>query len=104
MGVSIEVYRGAGENRGDDIVEPLLGDSVVAALARGRAEMDDSARPRSSVTLTTPFLPHARSGLLVEVPDPLSGTTWRGRIVGVQHKIDPPTRITELRVERPRDE
>ena len=40
MAVTIEVYRGAGDWPGAEIREPLLGESLEAALARGRAALD----------------------------------------------------------------
>lgn len=104
MGVSIEVYRGAGDRPGGEIVEPLLGNSTAAALSRGRAELDASAHPRmtTQLELVAPRL-DLRLGDLIAVSDPAQGREWRGKIVGIQHASAPGTAPTTLTLERPAD-
>lgn len=102
MGVSISVYRYGGDRDGGEISEPLLGDSLQAALARGRAELDATAAGRRTVTIEVLFDPAYRLGGLVAVLDPLFGVPWRGKITGVAHK-DGGILTTTLTVERSLD-
>ena len=46
--IAIEVYRGSGTHRGDDIIDPLIG-SDVCAISRGRNELDVRA-PRDTLS------------------------------------------------------
>lgn len=102
MSVSVEVYRGAGARAGADIVEPLLGQSISAALARGRAELDARAHPKVSTDIEVGYRADLRCGDLLAVLDADQGSEWRGQIVAVshRHKIDPPVSITKITVER----
>ena len=104
MGVTVEVYRGAGDRTGAEISEPLLGSSTAAALSRGRAELDASAHPRLTTTLelVAPRL-DLRLGELIAVSDPAQGREWRGKIVGIKHTTAPGSPPTVLNVERPAD-
>lgn len=49
---ALEVYRGAGGRRGDDVVDPLSA-SDACRLARGRAELDKRGQRRNRVTAET---------------------------------------------------
>lgn len=102
MSLAIEVYRGAGDRPGDAIRDDLLGDSLAAAIARGRGELDAHAQAHitSSLELVAPRL-DLRLGDLIAVADPEQGAPWRGKIVGIKHQMtlgQPPTTIS---VERP---
>ncbi len=101
MAVTVEVYRGAGDRTGDEIREPLLGDSLPAALSRGRAELDARAHGWERVELLLGFRPELRLGALVAVDDPLQGARWVGKIVGISHQDDGAVLDTTLTVRRP---
>lgn len=101
MAVTVEVYRGAGDRPGAEIREPLIGDSLVAALARGRAELDANAHGWERVGLEAEYRPDLARGDLVEVDDPLLGRPWRGLVVGITHKLDGGAASTTLDVRRP---
>ncbi|MBK1699727.1 hypothetical protein [Thiococcus pfennigii] len=104
MSITIEVYRGAGDRPGEDIVEPLLGDSLAAAQARGKAELNARATLMMSETLelVSPR-PDLFCGALIEVNDPDQGEPWRGKVVGIAHALHPGEAPTTLTVERPID-
>lgn len=104
MALAIEVYRGAGDRPGDDIRDDLLGDSLEAALARGRGELDAHAHATIATVLSL-CVPRADLclGDIVAIDDPTQGADWKGKIVGIRHSLafgDPPTTLT---VERLRD-
>ena len=44
MSLDIFVMRGAGDRRGEDIVDPLIGSSIPVAIQRGRNELDGRAK------------------------------------------------------------
>lgn len=101
MAVTISVYRGAGARDGGEISEPMLGTSLPAALARGRAELDAAAHPRRALTLDVIYRPQSRLGELIEIDDPIHGVPWRGKITGIVHRDDGASIVTTLSVERP---
>jgi hypothetical protein len=101
MSLTVEVYRNAGTRPGDEIREPLLGDSLAAALARGRAELDERAHAWERVTLELDLRQDLTLGDLVRVDDPVQGATWTGRIIGIRHADDGATLTTTLDVRRP---
>ncbi|MBF0096289.1 MAG: hypothetical protein HQM04_06510 [Magnetococcales bacterium] len=98
MTISVEIYRGAGERRGDDVIDPLIG-SMACAIARGRAEMDARAHQRSRVTLQIPHRPGLRLGQLVQIAD--AAGVWVGRIIGIHHQADPVKIMTQLVIDKP---
>lgn len=104
MRLAISVYRYGGDRDGGEISEPLLGESLVAALARGRAELDATAASRRTVTLDVAFSAAYRLGALVELDDPIVGVPWRGKITGIAHQDtaggDGGVLMTTLTVER----
>lgn len=104
MPISVEVYRGHGNRRGDEVSDPLIGDSLPAALARGRGELDASASARITTTLelVAPRM-DLRLGDLVAVTDAAQGQSWRGKIVGIQHTCSLGAAPTTLTIERPTD-
>ena len=103
MALAIEVYRDAGDRPGDEIRDDLLGDSLDAALARGRGELDAHAhahaRIATTLELTAPRL-DVRLGDLIAVSDPAQGEEWRGKIVGIRHTLASGEAPTALTVER----
>lgn len=62
---TIEVIHGAGDRRGNDIIEPLLSDSVL--IVRGRAEIYEHAYQVNSVTIEALFKPNIRLGNIIAV-------------------------------------
>lgn len=101
MAVTIEVYRHAGDWPGAEIREPLLGESLEAALARGRAELDANAHGWERVSLEADYRLDLALGDLVEVDDPLQGAPWRGQVVGIAHRFTGGAVTTTLNVRRP---
>lgn len=102
MAIAIEVYRGVGDRRGEDVHEPLLGGSLPAALERGRNELDARASLMQTTRLELAAArPDLRLGDLVQVADADQGPTWRGKIVGIAHSLAPGEAPTVLTVERP---
>jgi len=97
---SIVVFRYAGDKKGQDIVEALL-TSVAAKLERGRVELDKYAKPAQSVTMDIVYRAGIRLGQLVEVNDSTQGKSWRGKVVGIVHKIKKESHVTELTITRP---
>jgi hypothetical protein len=81
--MDIVCIRGAGDRRGDDIVEPLLS-TVEAGLSRGRAELDEGAFSDES-SLTT-LVMDLRLGNVVEVDDSVIGR-WRGKLTSLSHSV-----------------
>ena len=102
MPVTIEVLRGEGARDGGEIREPLLGDSLTAAVARGRAALDATAHARDRVSLNLDFRPDLLLGQRLEVADPELGATWQGDIVGLEHEWDGEIAETRLEIDRPR--
>ena len=96
--IDLLVTRNAGDLRGDDVIEPLLG-SVATALARGRAEIDAQAERMQLVTVETVYRDGLRRGQLVRFNDSTRGT-WSGKVVGITHAFDGPVVKTTLRVLR----
>lgn len=102
MSVTIEVVRGDGARDGGEILAPLLGASLQAAIARGRAELDASAHPRDRVSLTLDYRPDLLLGMRLEVSDPELGASWQGQVVGVAHDWDGEIAETVLTMDRAR--
>jgi len=101
MSVTVEVYRSAGDRPGDEIREALIGESLEAALARGRAALDTEAHGWERVNVETEHDLRYRLGELVEVDDPLQGVPWHGAIVGIAHRFSGGAAVTTLDVRRP---
>jgi hypothetical protein len=101
--MNIEVYRGDGARRGADIQEPLLGTSLQAALARGRAELNAQAHRWQQVELLLPYRNDLALGDLLSVTDAyaVESPTWVGRVIGISHQISPDAMLTTLTVARP---
>lgn len=102
MAVTIEVTRGAGARDGGEILEPLLGDSLDAAIARGRAELDAHAHDLDRIEIELEYSPAWAVGVRVTVTDPELGAAWQGDIVGVDHGWSATGALTRLTLERAR--
>jgi hypothetical protein len=103
--ITVEVIRGAGDADGGEILEPLLGDSLEAALARGRAELDQHAHGHDRVAvITTTYRPELLLGVRLAVADPDLGAVWYGTVVGVEHLWDGTLAETRLTIDRARAE
>lgn len=104
MSVSIEVYRGAGDRPGDEVNDALLGDSIEAALARGRSKLDANAHPFQITTLelVRPRFDF-RLGDLISVSSAAQTAVLRGKIVGIRHAPKGGEAPTTLTVEYPLD-
>ena len=99
--IAVEVYRGSGERPGGEVRDPLIGDSLPVALARGRAELDANAHTMERVELESAYRPDSTLGELIEIDDPVQGVTWRGQVIGIAHRLDGAELITVLTVRRP---
>lgn len=100
---SVIVVRGAGDKRGEDIVDPLLC-TVEVQLARGKTELDLHAAMPQTVNLTTVFRAGVEDGQLVEVHDAMQGMSYRSKIAGVSHRIDGGKVNTVLDLLRPTED
>lgn len=98
--IDIFVQRYTGDIRGDDVVDALMA-SLPAALARGRAELDEHALLQQPVDLTVRFRTGVRMGQLIGVHDSLQGASWKGKITGISHRISGGQVYTSLNVMRP---
>ncbi len=98
----VEVYRGAGDRPGVEISEPLL-NGEASLIERGRAEMDERAHPRRTISLTIVPRPGLRQGLLVRRVQE-GRAPWVARIVGLSWEPgtdqDPQT-VVKVDLERP---
>ncbi len=103
MTITIEVLRGAGTRDGGEVSEALLGDSLVAALARGRAELDAHAYTRDRIALTIDYRADLLPGDRIAVADPDLGALWQGTVLGVEHSWDGSVAETVLSVDRARE-
>lgn len=95
----LTVQRDQGDKPGDNIIDPLL-TTTEAALARGRAELDESSRRKTRVKLTTMYRPGVALGQIINYFDSLLGGNWAGKIIGISHKAGQGRLITELDVIR----
>lgn len=100
----IVVQRGTGERIGDDIVEPLAGNENVL-LHRGRNAID-AAAAKSLVSLQTVYETDGSGagevalGQLVSMDDTQLGTTWRGKVTAIEHRIGRASTLSDIRIER----
>lgn len=101
--LAIEVTRDAADRDGGEIRESLLGTSLPAAIARGRAELDAHHRPRDRVTLHLDYRADLAPGDLIDVLEPQGGHHWRAIILGIDHTWDGDTATTTLDLSRPRE-
>lgn len=100
MSVDLFVVRDAGDKRGDDVVDPLIG-SVPVAILRGRNELDAASRLMQQVEIEAKFRTGVRLGQLARFQDYHTGRRWTGKIVGVAHAAAGVEFVTRLQVVRP---
>jgi hypothetical protein len=99
--IDIFVQRDAGDKRGEDIVDPLIG-SLPVAIARGRNELDEHAQPMQTVTMEAVYRDGVRLGQTVMVNDSRAGVFWVGKIAGITHSARGIELATTLRIKRAR--
>lgn len=100
--ITIEAYRDAGDSRCDDVIEPLLGESLDAALCRARAELDAQSTRHQITTLELIRVRFdVRLGDLITAHDPAQGESWVGKVTGIKHRLEFGEIATTLTVERP---
>jgi hypothetical protein len=99
--MEIIVIRAPGDLEADPIVDALLS-TEDAALARGRAFIDEHSTYSQSETIEIPYQAGLSTGLLVKVLDESVGEQWFGKIVDIEHSASEgsPGVFTKLEVER----
>ena len=98
--MEILVQRGAGDLRGEDVVDPLMC-ALSVMLARGKALLDEHATLQQPVSLTIKFRTGVRLGQVIEAHDALQGVSYKAKITGISHKISGNKVVTVLDVTRP---
>lgn len=98
---SIEVYRGAGDQPGAPIIEPLLSDAALAI--RGRAEMDQHGQQSQRADLEILFRAGLQPGLLLELDDMARETPMRAKVTGVSVRLDAGRIDCTLTTEEPQE-
>lgn len=101
MSLDIFVQRGAGDRRGEDIVDPLIGSSIPVAIQRGRNELDRRSSSPQPVRATCVFRQGLELGQHSRFYDIETGEVWNGKITGIAHKQQGISLLTSLTVERP---
>ena len=96
--MEIIVLRDPGDQEGAPIFDPLLSDTA-AAISRGKQELDDNSGLQE-VVLDCVFRVNFRNGQLVLVIDQLQGVSWRGKVVGVNHRSSGNQVVSKIRVRR----
>ena len=101
----IFTQRGAGDKRGDDVVDPLI-TSTPVAIQRGRNELDKQAHSPRDVEVETVYRTGVRLGQVAKFYDSQTGLEWLGKIVGISHHFSvgddgEVSRYTRLQVEKP---
>jgi hypothetical protein len=98
----VDVIRGAGDRVGPDISDSLL-TTEVAAIERGRVEIERNSTPRDLVSLSLPLGNWIAPGVLVAVED-RDGKNWRGMVIGCSLSVSRDqgsvTAETRLEIER----
>lgn len=106
MTIDIFVVRGAGDRRGEDVVDPLVS-ALPVAIQRGRNELDGLSSAPQTVSAETVYRPGVRTGQLARFCDSQSGSRTMAKIMGVTHEVrkvgDSVQISTTLRLRRPTD-
>lgn len=91
----------------EDVYDPLIqGESC--AVSRGRAVLDEEGVGNQVVSFDIPFTKELKLGQIVDVDDLALGHRWRGKIIGIAHKVQISSNTslfltTSLRVKKPTD-
>ena len=83
--ITILVQRDPANRQGSDITDPLL-TSELAAVERGRNEIDANCSSRVMVTMETLPISGARPNQMVEVQD-IAAPAWRGLLTGMTVRV-----------------
>ena len=103
--MNIVTYRYSGNVAAPTIVEPLLGESIAAALQRGRNELDVRAEGLQTSSTVTRYLAGLELGKLVSFDDTDKGTVEIGKVVGITHTIGGARKVqTTLNIQRRSDD
>lgn len=97
--IDLIVVRGAGDQYGADIENPMITTTPVA-LQKGRNVIDESSG-QQTVILVCNYRVGIRRGQTVTIMDALQGQTWVGKVSGIAHRTYGTALLTELTVERP---
>ena len=100
MSIDVFVQRYAGDKRGDDIVDPLIG-SIPVAIVRGRNELDERASGMQQIEAETIYRTGLRPGQSSRFADMQTGEIWTGKITGIAHRAQGVEISTTLQVKRP---
>ena len=83
--ITVLVQRDPANRQGSDITDPLL-TSELAAVERGRNEIDANCSSRVQVSMETVPLAGVRPNQLVEVQD-IAAPAWRGLLTGMTVRV-----------------
>lgn len=96
----IEVYRGDGTRRGDDVEVPIL-ETTAALIERGRVEMDRNAHQKKEADLEIVPRSNVRTGQLVSTDDSTSEGKVVGKVTGISITVSGGQITHRINVERP---
>jgi hypothetical protein len=82
--IDVLITRFDGDQRGEDVIEPLLG-SLPTAIALGRSKLDAQAQKMQPITIEAVYRDGLRRGQLLDCVDSVRGE-WVGKIVGLTHR------------------
>ena len=97
--IDLIVYRGQGDNQGDDVQDILLS-TTSAAIERGRHEINQSAKI-IPISIRIPYKPDIQVGQIVEIIDSSQQLQLKGKIFSVNIDITPETSNLTLGIEVP---
>lgn len=97
--MDVYVQRGDGLREGPSFESSLLV-VIDPVLAKGLSLLNASMA-KSEVSIASYFRKGAKIGNVVEVADSLQGSTWRGRVKGIQITLSPADITLQQDIERP---
>lgn len=74
-----------GPYKHQDVTQPLLGNSIEAAIELGSTILDENGTGAQSVEYTVTYRPGLHCGLIVQLFDTLLNQTIYGKIISVEH-------------------
>ena len=101
MALDIFVQRAAGDRRGEDIIDPLIGSRIPVAIQRGRNELDRQSSSPQTVRAECVHRLGVELGQLARFYDFDSGEIWSGKVTGISHQQAGVVLVTSLTIERP---